>query len=258
MAAEIVLDFEGLVGRHDEIVALDLADDAEPLKTHPDRAQMPDAGPRDPQRRTRHRGEPDQRAHLDMVGLDRVAGGAERRRSVHDHGVGADALDAGAERDQEMREVLHMRFGGDVAQISGAMRRHRGDQRVFGGRHAGLVEEDVGAPELAGPEFQPVGGGDRGAELFEGQKMRVEPAPADDVAAGRRQHHLAAAGQQRSRQQDRGADPRAQLRIEIGGANAFGVDGERVARLPFGRCADRADQFDQRFGIANPRHVFAA
>ncbi len=72
-----------------------------------------------------------------------------------------------------------------------------------------------------GAELQPVGGGDRGAELLEGQEMRVETPAADDVAAGRRQRHLAAAGQQRPRQQDRGADPRAQLRIEIGGANAL-------------------------------------
>ena len=48
-------------------------------------------------------------ADLDMVGLDRTAR-AKRRRTVHDDGVGADALDLGAERDQEMREVLHMRL----------------------------------------------------------------------------------------------------------------------------------------------------
>jgi hypothetical protein len=60
--------------------------------------------------------------------------------------------------------------------------------------------------------------GDGGAQLLEGQEMRVEAAPADDVAAGRRQR-LAAAGQQRARQQDRGADSRAEFGIEIGGAD---------------------------------------
>jgi hypothetical protein len=67
---------------------------------------------------------------------------------------------------------------------------------------------------------------------------------------------IAAAGQQRSRQQDRGADPRAQHRIEIGRANIFGVDGKRVALPPFGCGADRADQFHQGFGIANARNIF--
>ena len=85
--------------------------------------------------------------------------------------------------------------------------------------------------------------------------MRVEAPPADDVAAGRRQRHLAAAGEQRPGQQDRGADPRAEFGIEIGGADVLGVDRERVARLPFGRGADRADQFDQRLGVADARHV---
>ena len=193
---------------------------------------MLDAGARDAQRRARHRGEPDQRADLDVIGPDRIAAAAERRWSVHDHGIGADALDAGAKRDQEMREVLHMRLGSDVAQMGGAVRRHRGHQRVFGGGHAGLVEKNVGADEARGAEFQPVGCDHGGAELFERQEMGVEPAPADDVAAGRRQHHLAAAGQQRPGQQDRGADPRAQHRIEIGGANVSW----RGSQAYCGRC----------------------
>ena len=108
-----------------------------------------------------------------------------------------------------MREILHMRLGGGVAQIGGAVGGDGCDQGVLGGGDAGLVEEDVGAPQLARAEFQPVRGRDGGAQLLEGQKMRVETPPADDVAAGRRQRHLAAAGQQRPGQQDRGADPRA-------------------------------------------------
>jgi len=86
--------------------------------------------------------------------------------------------------------------------------------------------------------------------------MRIETPPADDVAARRRQHHLAAARQQRSRQQDRGADPRAQHRIEVGGANVFGVYKKRIALPPFDRGADRPDQFHQRFGVANARDIF--
>ena len=149
-----------------------------------------------------------------------------------------------------------MRLGSHVAQISRAVRRHRSHQRVFGGGHAGFIEKNVGAREARGAEFQPVGGRDRGAELLEGQKMRIEPSPADDIAAGRRQRHLAAAGEQRPCQQDRGAYPRAQFGIEVGGANAFGVDGQRVAAAPVSGGADRPDQFHQRFGITNARNIF--
>ena len=86
--------------------------------------------------------------------------------------------------------------------------------------------------------------------------MGIEPPPANHIAAGRRQGDLTAAGKQRARKQDRGADPRAQCRIEVGGADFLGMDGELVAASPFRRGADRADQLHQRFGVANTRHVF--
>ena len=130
------------------------------------------------------------------------------------------------------------------------------DQRVFGGGDAGLVEEHVRAPQLGRAELQPVRRGDGGAQLLEGEEMRVETTAADDIAAGRRQRHLAATGQQRPGQQDRGTDPRAEFGIEIGGADFLGVDSKRIACFPFGRSADRADQFDQRLGVADARHVF--
>ncbi|MGY4432401.1 hypothetical protein ACVWWO_004878 [Bradyrhizobium sp. F1.13.1] len=170
----------------------------------------------------------------------------------------ADALDLSAERDQEVGEVLHMRLGRGVAQIGGAFGGDGRDQRVLGRGHAGLVQEHVGAGQLRSAEFEPVGRGDLGSQLLECEDMRVEPAAADDVAAGRRQHHFAAAGEQGAREQDRGADADAQVRIEIGGADALGVNMKRIAGGPFRGSADRADQFDQRLGVTDPRHVFPA
>jgi hypothetical protein len=131
-----------------------------------------------------------------------------------------------------------------------------GDQRVLGGGDARLIEEDVGAAQLRGVEFQLAGVLHGRTELLEGEEMGVEPSAADHVAAGRRQRHLAAAGKQGTGQQDRGPDPRAQIRIEIGGANLFGMDRKPVAAAPFGGSADRADQFHQRFGVADARDVF--
>ena len=195
---------------------------------------MYDAGPGNAQLRARHGGEPDQRADLDVIGPDRIIDGAERGRPMHDHGVGADAVDTGAERDQEMRKVLHMRFGGDVAQIRGAVGGNRRHQRILGRGDAGLIEKDVRALQARAAQFQSRRCRNRGAELLEGEEMRIEPAPADHVAARRRQHHLTAACQQWSRKQDRRADPRTEFRIEIGGANAFGMNGERIGLQPFG------------------------
>jgi len=84
----------------------------------------------------------------------------------------------GAQRDQKIREILHMRLGRDVAQMAGTVRRYRGHQRVFRGRHAWLVEE-TSAPLRRGQRI-PAGRGDhRGAEF-----VRM-PEDAYRDAAGR-------------------------------------------------------------------------
>ena len=128
-------------------------------------------------------------------------------------------------------------------------------QRVFGGGHAGFVEEHIGAGQARGTEFQPVRRSDGGAQLLEGEEMGVEAPPADYIAARRRQRHLAAAREQRSGQQDRGADPRAKFRVEISGADFLGMNRKSIALAPFRRSTNRADQFDQGLGVADPRHV---
>jgi hypothetical protein len=35
----------------------------------------------------------------------------------------------------------------------------------------------------------------------------------------------------------------------------FGVNGQRIALFPFGRGADRTDQFHQGFGVTNARNI---
>ena len=190
-----------------------------------------------------------------MVGPDRVVDRANRRRPMHDHGIGADTLDAGAQRDQEVREILHMRLGRRITHVRGAVGDDRGHQRIFGRSDTGLVEKDIRTLQARAAQLKPGGCGDGSAELFEGQEMRIEPATADDVATGRRQYHLAATRQQGAREQDRSTDPRAKFRVEVGGTNILGVNDKGVGLSPFGGRADRADQFHQRFGIANPRDV---
>ena len=45
------------------------------------------------------------------------------------------------------------------------------------------------------------------------------------------------------------------IRIEVGGTDIPGMNGERVGLLPFGRSADRTDQFNQRLGVADARNI---
>src|SRR6185295_11823637 len=111
MAADIVLYLQLLPARHQEVIAIHAASDAEPFESHADRAKVLDASLGDTELRACHRGEPDQRADLDVVGADRVCRRGERCWSMDHHGVGADALDARAKGDQETGEILNMRFG---------------------------------------------------------------------------------------------------------------------------------------------------
>ena len=194
---------------------------------------MLDAGAGDAQRRACHGGKADQRADLDVVGLDSVGGLSQRRRPMHDHGVGADALDLRAERHEEIGEVLHMGLGGRVAQIGDALGGDRRDQGILRRGDARLVQEHVRAGELGRSKFEPVGRGDLCPQLLQRQHMRVQTAAADDVAARRRQHHFAAAGEQGPGEQDGGADAHAELGVEIGGADALGMDVKRIAGRPF-------------------------
>ena len=96
---------------------------------------------------------------------------------------------------QQAGEVLDVRLGGGVVDHGRAGRERGGHQRVLGGHDRRLVHEEVA-------RVQPVGRRQAvpaavhvhlGAERAEGVQVRVEPAAADHVAAGRR-HVGAAAG----------------------------------------------------------------
>ena len=69
----------------------------------------------DADRRVRHGRQADERSDLDVVGADAVRGAAEALRALDGHVVGADAVDARTERDEEVREVLHVRLARRVA-----------------------------------------------------------------------------------------------------------------------------------------------
>ena len=79
----------------------------------------------------------------------------------------------------------------------------------------------------------------------EREEVGVHPAAPDDVAAGRRQGHLAEPGEQRTGQQDRRPDPGAELGIERLGSHRPGIDPDLVRarstpRTRPGRRAARA------------------
>ena len=108
---------------------------------------------------------------------------------------------------------------------------------------------------LLGLELVAVADGDRGAELLEREEVGVDPAAADDVAARRRQRDRAEPGEQRPGEQDRRADPGAELGVERLGPHAAGVDAHRVGPGPLGRGAEIDEQREHGLDVPDARDV---
>ena len=79
--------------------------------------------------------------------------------------------------------------------------------------------------------------------------MRVDAAPPDEVAAGRREFSDADAAEQRSGEQDRGPDAAAQIGIEGRLAHIRGVDAERVVGDGLDRHPEAFQQGTHRMHI---------
>ena len=173
------------------------------------------------------------------------------------HGVGADPLDRRAKRDEETGQILHVRLAGRVAQDRGPVGGDRGHQRVLGPRHAGFVEEDVGAPESTGTELVAVGGRDLGTQLFEGQEVGVHAPPPDHVASRGRQHNMPAPGEEGPGQEDRRPDVRAEPRVEFPGLDVSRLDLQRIGAGPVRSGANGPDELDHGLGIADSRNVLS-
>ena len=114
---------------------------------------MLDASIFDGQLGARDSGQPDQRRHFNVIRADAEARAAELAAALDSHGVGADAGDLRTQSDEELGEILHVRFGCSVAQHSGAFGDDGGAEGIFGGGNARLIEEDIGSPKLGRLEF---------------------------------------------------------------------------------------------------------
>src|SRR6185437_10974868 len=149
VSAEILVDREILIRRHYEVATFDATVNSEALKAHECRAEMLYARVQHSYLRMRDRCEPDERAHFDVVRTDlmRDRGLAQRSIAVHGDRVGSDSVDAGAQRDQKVRKILHMRLAGGVPEDSRPFRRGGENQCVLRSGHARLIQKHIGTDE---------------------------------------------------------------------------------------------------------------
>src|SRR5262245_24879464 len=100
-----------------------------------------------------------------------MRGAAKRAPALHRQLVGSRPVDLGAERSQEVTEVLDVRLAGCVSQnrrSGGGDGRH---QRVLGTGDTRLIEKDVSAAESRRRELEAVVQLERRAEPLEREKM---------------------------------------------------------------------------------------
>ena len=128
----------------------------------------------------------DEAADLDVLGADRVLAAGQRLDAGDREDVRADALDVGAERDEEPAEILDVRLAGGVREQRPAGRERRRHDGVLGRHHRGLVEMDVGAGQAAAELVAPV-------QLDLRAEHRRRRGCADRAGGGRSRRRPAAA-----------------------------------------------------------------
>jgi len=217
-----------------DAVLVHLGVDAELLEDVEDHAQLVRPRALDGDVGVRDGGEADEAPDLQVVGADRVGRPVELLGARDAQRVGPDAADLGAHRHQHPAEPLHVRLAGGVHEDGLPVRQRRGHDHVLGGRHRGLVEEDLRARQPpVGPQVVDLADLEAGAEGLEPQEVGVEAAAADDVAARRGQLDLAEAREDGPGEEDRRADAAGERGVdrrpgEVLGGDADGLGGQAL------------------------------
>ncbi len=160
--------------------------------------------------------EPDERRNLDVIRTDAEVAASELRLARDVEDVRADALDLRADRHEEAAEILDVRLAGRVAEDRLSLGEHGGHDRVLRSHDRRLVEVHARPSQPVGRELVDAVDRDVRAERGERVDVRVQPPPADDVATGRRNRDATEAREERSCQEERGADLARELGVEIG------------------------------------------
>ena len=199
--------------------------------------------------------EADEAADLDVLGSDRPLPTGQPLDPVDAEDVRLDALDPGAERDQEAAEILHVRLTGSVPDRGFSGCDDSGHDRVLGRHHARLVEEDAGAAQPFRPHLVAALDLDPRTQPLKRVDVWIEPAPPDHVAARRRHARAAEPCEQRAGEQERCPDPLRENRVDLVGRESPGIDLDLVRSRPVRVRARAADDREHRLDVANPRDV---
>ena len=240
------------LSRDDEVVAVGLDLDAQSAEGVGDDAEVLRRHVLDGDAVADHCSHADERAHLDHVGQDAVAGAVQRGHANDGEQVGGDARDLCSHGVEQVAELLDVGFAGGVVDGCGALGHDGSHDDVGRARDRCLVEQHVGALEPSGLNVEDVASllaHELCPELLEAQEVGVQPAPSDLVAAGFCDDGLAEAAQQRAYGEhgaaQRGALAHELVALQVVEVEVVGLEGVVVAAVSGYADAHVLEQLDE-------------
>ncbi len=220
--------FRSCPGRDAHGALVDLHLDPELSKRRDDRDQVVGLDVLDRDVSARDRSERGEAGHLDVLRPDSVVASVQLVDAVDVEHVRADPFDLRAERDEEAAQVLDVRLAGSVSDTGLALGEDGGHDRVLRPHDRRFVEVHALALQAVGLHLVRAVERDGDTELLERVDVRVEPAAADDVAAGRRDGDPSEARKQRPGEKEGRAYLPGELGVEIGLGDALCIDADVV------------------------------
>ncbi len=256
--ADIGFDAQLLLGGDEDVLALHFPLHTQTAEDQPHHIQIARPGIADTDLPAGDHRRADEADHFQVVGADGELAAAQPRHALDVQCVRADVADFAPQGVDQVTQFLDMRLGSGVAQDGLAFGGGCGHDGVFGGGHAGFIEQDVGTVEFFGGEVEQALGAavvHVGAHRFQRQDVRIHAAASDHIATRRRQVQFAAARQHRPGQQNRGADVAADRRVQPVRAHLTGVHPPAVIPHRLYRNTHAGQQLAHGEYIADLRHV---
>ena len=194
--------------------------------------------------------------HFHVVGINGVFRAVQFIRALDFQFVGADPFDLCTHFVEQFRQLLDMRFAGGVPDDRFSRCNTGGNEDLFRGGDAGFVQKHIGAPQFFGNgkirhAFPDVA---RDPQFSETVVMGVQPASADEVAAGQPDMRFPATVSHRTCKQDRPTDPGAHFGGQGGAADCLRMDLHGLA-VPFHFDTDTCCQIQHHLHVHDLRHV---
>ena len=257
LASEIRFDLHGLPLGYEYVVPANLPVHAEPAKDQANHFEVFWRSVFNQDLTLCNCGCADEADHLQVVRTDGELTAVEFSHAHDVECVRPDIFNLGAQVIKKVAEILNVRLGGCVLDDGLARRSCGGHDGVFGRRHAGFIEQNFSSLEsIRGFKVHvSVGVTHLHSQCFQRKQVSIDPTSTDHVSTRRRKIQPTDPSQHRTREQDRGTNPSAEIGIDVPVSEFLGVNlpGMYVENLY--RYAQAFHEHFHSLDVADIRHV---